>query len=449
LLQVAVLGGDFRSCIIARKLVEKGYKVYQFFSENKLGGFMRGVRVWDQILDPGPQYLDNFNDQDKTLIESFGSEAELIDLKFSYSNYIGGKVSEENMALPSWYNIFNLEKRIEILSERSILSLNYSPNNYKENTLSEFIDLTSGKFLKEYQDNLCEKFLGIRSKNIHSSSQEIIPFVSKRQALFEGNISKNLKLSLAKFDDTLAAPKALVTNSLYNLYPKYGYNCLLNAFEKSLLDIGVDLHKNTKILSIEKENKKFKLISENENIQKLLFDKVYIGFDERLYEKVLLNTNNLESSTVYIPQHFVYIEVPKGSLGNLNYIFNYDLNDITTRITDLYYNLNNSNKTILCAEVCANNKNLIRNEKDKEEIINKSLNEVQSISAKIKNSSQLLKVFKSECITVPKTYRIPRKDYYLKKEKINKEIFDKYGENLISFPYQLTRKLMLDSIKNI
>ena len=132
MLQVAVLGGDFRSCIIARKLVEKGYKVYQFFSENKLGGFMRGVRVWDQILDPGPQYLDNFNDQDKTLIESFGSEAELIDLKFSYSNYIGGKVSEENMALPSWYNIFNLEKRIEILSERSILSLNYSPNNYKD-----------------------------------------------------------------------------------------------------------------------------------------------------------------------------------------------------------------------------------------------------------------------------------------------------------------------------
>ena len=50
----------------------------------------------------------------------------------------------------------------------------------------------------------------------------------------------------------------------------------------------------------------------------------------------------------------------KGSLGNLNYIFDFDLNHLITRVTDLGYSLKNNEKTILCAEVTSyvNNENL-------------------------------------------------------------------------------------------
>ena len=75
--------------------------------EKKLGGFLSGVNIFNQDLDAGPQYLDNFDNNDRLTIEEYGEGSKLIDLKFSYSNFIKGKMCSENMALPSWYNVFD------------------------------------------------------------------------------------------------------------------------------------------------------------------------------------------------------------------------------------------------------------------------------------------------------------------------------------------------------
>ena len=89
-MNVAVIGGDFRSCLIAKELRSHNFDVSFFYSDPLLGGFLNGVDIWEHNFDLGPQYLDNFTIQDKKLVESFGNGCELSDLSFSYSGFIQG-----------------------------------------------------------------------------------------------------------------------------------------------------------------------------------------------------------------------------------------------------------------------------------------------------------------------------------------------------------------------
>ena len=63
-MNIAVIGGDFRSLILAYKLKLKGNNICLFCGEENLGGFLRGINIFDNILDLGPQYLDNFTSSD-------------------------------------------------------------------------------------------------------------------------------------------------------------------------------------------------------------------------------------------------------------------------------------------------------------------------------------------------------------------------------------------------
>ncbi|WP_269622634.1 hypothetical protein [Prochlorococcus marinus] len=440
-MHVAVIGGDFRSCMIAKRLLNKGNNVYLFCADKSLGGFLKGVKAFDRNLDVGPQYLNNFTNADREFIESFGKGAELIDLTFNYSNFIGGKVSQENMALPNWQNFLNLETRLEILLERSILLLNNNEIFNEELSLSEYLYRTAGNTLKSYMDKICYKFYGITTSDINYKANEIIPFVSNRQALFEGKTSKELKKALNIFDDTLAAPRSDSENLVYNLYPKYGYSNMFETIESNLTKEGVKILKETIVKSIKNEANNYYYIESNQtSINDIPFDKIYLGLDERYAERILLGTNQLEKQTNYIPQHFIYMETNKGAIGNLNYIFDYDLNHITSRISDLNYSINNPMKTVLCSEVYAKNNNSL------DKVINMCKDEISEISNQITNNSKHLDFYEVKSFTIPKCYRIPLKGYFKSLKVIKNNIKNKYGEKLVMFPFKFSRKEMLMSI---
>ena len=165
-------------------------------------------------------------------------------------------------------------------------------------------------------------------------------------------------------------------------------------------------------------------------------------------EKILLNSKTLDELTNYIPQHFVYIQCDKGTIGDLNYIFDYDINHISTRFTDLKYSIkDDSDKTIICIEVTTDKENLNLNEKDKNYIIDKCSNELVQISKQLTN--KLVRVYKKDLVTSPKTYRMPKPGYTAASINVNKEIEKLYGNSLKSLPWMHTRKEMIQSLESI
>ena len=76
----------FQIFISSLEALKKGEKVDIFCGEKELG-VTWGVNIFGYDLDLEPQYLDNFNDEDRKLIEQFGDDAELTDLLFHTQLY--------------------------------------------------------------------------------------------------------------------------------------------------------------------------------------------------------------------------------------------------------------------------------------------------------------------------------------------------------------------------
>ena len=145
----------------------------------------------------------------------------------------------------------------------------------------------------------------------------IIPFASSRQVLFRGETSHLLKKSMMCFDATLAAPKAMVTDSVYNLYPKNGYRKMLATFEQKLNKLGIKIFLDSRVNHIDISENDRILVSTNKNNSDVdVFDHVYFGMDERISENVLLNSNHLNDLTHFVPQHFIYMKCQKHQLAN-------------------------------------------------------------------------------------------------------------------------------------
>ena len=130
------------------------------------------------------------------------------------------------------------------------------------------------------------------------------------------------------------------------------------------------------------------ILNTNKTGRNKKYDKVYCSIDERLSEKVLLEkVQKLIQLTHYVPQHFVYIECERGAIGELNYLFDYDLNHISNRFTDLKIFTKEYKKTIICAEVITATKNILNiDKKETDEIISRCCLELQEISKNFNKS---------------------------------------------------------------
>ena len=143
----------------------------------------------------------------------------------------------ENMALPSWYNVFSDEEQIKILSERALFYIQNIGKKKMFKSLHDYFAEVGGPTLLKEQENICNKFYNLKTSSMDYLAKSIIPLCSDRQAVFEGEAANKLKQIMDSFDATLAAPKSYVTNSLFNLYPKYGYKTMLKTIEENILKI--------------------------------------------------------------------------------------------------------------------------------------------------------------------------------------------------------------------
>ena len=190
-MEVAVIGGDFRSLILASKL-KRDLTLILFVGE-KIRWFLSGVNIFNQDLDAGPQYLDNFDNNDRLTIEEYGEGSKLIDLKFSYSNFIKGKMCSENMALPSWYNVFSTNNKLRSFQKEPYFIYKIPEKTF--NSLQEYFAEVGGPTLLEEQKKICDKFYNFDTSNMDYLAKSIIPLCSDRQAVFEGEAANKLKKS--------------------------------------------------------------------------------------------------------------------------------------------------------------------------------------------------------------------------------------------------------------
>ena len=334
-MRIAIIGGDFRSIVLSYLLAESGHDVHLITKDTSIGGFARGFIYKDLNLDLGPQYLDNFTSSDRALIEKI-CQFPLVDLGFSYSNLIGGVLSSEQMALPSWHNFFTNIDQLAILAE-IIDSLQSDPTSENDsNSLYSFISRRFGPRLSTHIDSLSHKFYGVSLRSLDLLSQPVIPFACNRQAIFDGETSSLLKSTSSFLDSRLAAPKSHHDNTYFNLYPPGGFCKFFDAISASLISLGVELFTDSSVHSISKNKNSFSLSltsSSNNSIEGI--DKLIFGLDERLAEQIIFNTNELESLTYYVPQYFTYVKSSASLMGDLNYVFDYDISRLPTRYTNI------------------------------------------------------------------------------------------------------------------
>ena len=96
-----VIAGGFRSMVAAYAMAKQGHSVLLAEAMPKLGGFMSPIRWGSFWIDKGPQFFDNFEDNDRDFFTEMVGENLLESIGFSYASYMNGKKTD-NFAIPDW-----------------------------------------------------------------------------------------------------------------------------------------------------------------------------------------------------------------------------------------------------------------------------------------------------------------------------------------------------------
>lgn len=348
-----ILGGNFCGMCAAYALREKGEQVQLVETGGRLGGFMIPLERGEYRLDKGPQFLDNFDDADKTFIESLLDEDVLVDLGFEYASYSDGVLTED-FAVPDWRRL-GTERTREIFF--ALLEDRLAPDRADRvaaaATFGDVLKLDGGEHLGPTLEQYCEKFLQADPQALAPEASIVTTFLG-RKLLFDQDMSVALKVA-PTLDDLLVARKHTFGKRIYNLYAR-GQNLetVRARMDARMHETGVDVRTKTRIASVAKENGHLAL--ETTDGERLLANRVLVAYDIRLAEPMLLGSTTLQEHSHLLPEIFYFFVVDRDAVHPSYYIQDYDLEHRVSRITNMANYMGSAagrDLGVICAEVPA------------------------------------------------------------------------------------------------
>lgn len=341
-----VLGGGFRSIVAAYGLAQQGKSVVMVEKSNKIGGFLAPIPWGDFWIDKGPQFFDNFEDADVELMQDMLGQGVMQDIGFSYSSYLAGQ-RDDRFAIPVWQSLGEefAKNAYNSLFASRVLERQTPPD--LSGTFSEYLDFDGGAGLSEQMHAMTQKFLQIEANVLSPRAGLAAPFLG-RKVFFEEELSAALKKS-PPLDDILAAPKASSGETRYNLYPK-GQNLevVRQKLEKRLIALGVTILKETELASWDHETKTVHL-----NTCSLKANKLFLGPDLKDCESLFFGTRKVSDKTHVLAEIFHCFTVPIEDVHSSYYVVDYDLNHLSTRMTNFCHYTGSAKKDgigIFCVE---------------------------------------------------------------------------------------------------
>ena len=424
-----IQGSGFRSVFAALYISSKGKKVALVDKSSEIYSFLKPF-VWNgYTLDKGPQYFDDFRMSDWKLLNELLDGEFFQDIGFSYGSFANGNLNTD-FAIPVWshFSEINLEIAFDNLQ-----------NSRKENidtfkNFDEYLKYDGGLTLYTYLQKFTKKFLIMDSQELSHITKYIVPYCG-RKVLFNNKTSMDLKRDIF-YDELLAAKKKDTDSDRYNLYPKTTNNEDIRlSLENALKRLDVDVYLQCELEDLNHNENEMKLT----NGSRFKFEKIFLADNIQNSENYFYNTETIRQNIFNLPEIFFIFEIKKGSFLDKNYIVNYDLNHISTRITNFsnYSNFEKEND-VICIEVptLLNSKMWSNPEKFVEQV-KYEINEV---------AGRHVEVLDFKCFKIPSTYKVPLKKYDDKVIDI-KEKFAEENNFILPNHLFLTRKNSIDTVK--
>lgn len=424
--------------VAAYGLAKQGHSVLLAEAMPKLGGFMSPIRWRDFWIDKGPQFFDNFEENDRTLFDEMVGEGLLESIGFSYASYMNG-TKTDNFAIPDWRtrgDAFVNEAFSDILSRR----INNPAPDTPPATVSDVIAHDGGAVLSDDLSRLVEKFLRHRPEELGTPACQMVTLFG-RKLFFDQETSTDLKQS-PLLDGILAAEKKTVGETRYNLYPRgTSLETIRLAMEKALERIGVEIKTD---FPLRQFDSKARTCTFDEAV--VNYDRIFFGGDCRETEKLILGTDTLAQNTHLLPEIFHCYVVPTAAVDEAYYVMDYDPDHISTRMTNFcnYMDARDADGNgVVCIEqpVDRDTEDWNAPEKNQERVF-KEAQEVGNITC----DSYLA----AQSFSIPVTYKTPLSGFVSAWEKMCAQVSNEFGATvIIPDATTLTRKQTLDNLRDI
>jgi protoporphyrinogen oxidase len=433
-----VVSGGFRSMIAAYALAKQGHSVLLVEAMSKLGGFMTPIRWRDFWIDKGPQFFDNFEDNDRAFIDEMLGTGLLESIGFSYASYMDG-VKTDNFAIPDWRTRgpeFTNAAFADILADRIAHPEPARPLG----TVRDVVQRDGGAALNGELSDLVQKFLRRTPDDLGTAAGQMVTLFG-RKLFFDQDVSINLKKS-PLLDGILAAEKATVGETRYNLYPRgTSLETVRLAMESALKRVGVDVKMETQIKSLDGHTRVCTF--EDGSVG---YDQIFFGGDCRETEQLLLGTNTLSQNTHLLPEIFHCFVVPTAAVDDAYYLIDYDINHLSTRMTNFcnYMDARDAaGNGVICVEQPVD-----RDSEDwnsPERLQDKIFQEVREAGNVSCDTYLAAKSF-----SIPVTYKVPLAGFAKAWEDVEKRIAEQFGRNVIlPDAATLTRKQTMDDLRQL
>lgn len=429
-----IVGGNFCGMMAAYSLHRAGASVAIVESGPKLGGFMAPIPWAGMMLDKGPQYFDNFEAADKDLLEDILDTDLLVNIGFSYATYNKGCLNTD-YAIPDWRtegedftdNVFR-----DVMRNISNGAATEAPASF-----ADLLD-REGPTLAPRLHALAKKFVLTDAAELSPGATLVASFLG-RKVLFDADVSMRLK-RLPELDARLAAPKARVDDTRYNLYPQ-GRN--LDSVRARMVErleaVGVAIFTEAPVSSIQPDGDGVKV----ECGASLQGDRALMVLNIRDCEPIFRDPVELVDLSVFVPEIFYVFKTPRSEHLPANYVQDYDLNHAVTRVTNMgnYMGpVEDGDEAVICAEVPAwRDSEQWQNAQGGIEPVWNELEEIGAVKTRYSEAAAM---------PVPVTFRLARVGFEASVDRLSAQIAETFGERVvIPNPHILTRKQGLDALR--
>ncbi len=424
--------------IAAYALAKQGHSVLLVEAMSKLGGFMSPIRWRDFWIDKGPQFFDNFEDNDRAFFDEMVGADLLESIGFSYASFMNGKKTD-NFAIPDWRTRgpdFAKAAFADILADRIA---NPDPANPLKD-ISDVVMRDGGVALNAELSQLVRKFLRRTPEELGTAAGHMMTLFG-RKLFFDQDVSINLKQS-PLLDGILAAEKATVGETRYNLYPRgTSLETIRLAMEGALKRVGVDVKMETQIKALDGHAR---ICTFEEG--SVGYEQIFFGGDCRETEKQLLGTDALSQNTHLLPEIFHCFVVPTAAVDDAYYLIDYDPNHLSTRMTNFcnYMDARDSDGNgVICVEQPVDRETAEWEHPDR--LQDKIFQEVRETGNVTCDTYLAAKSF-----PIPVTYKVPLAGFATAWDDVQNRIKDQFGDNVIlPDATTLTRKQTMDNLRQL
>jgi hypothetical protein len=433
-----VIAGGFRSMVAAYAMAKQGHSVLLAEAMPKLGGFMSPIRWRDFWIDKGPQFFDNFEDNDRDFFTEMVGEDLLESIGFSYASFMNGKKTD-NFAIPDWRtrgDAFVNSAFSEILANRMAHPQPETP--FK--TMGDVIQRDGGAALSSELRDLAQKFLRHTPEELGVPACQMVTLFG-RKLFFDQDTSVDLKQS-PLLDGILAAEKKTVGETRYNLYPRgTSLETVRLAMEQALTRAGVDVVTEAPLSSVDPAAKTCAFDADTVG-----FDQIFMGGDCRDTERLLFGTSTLADNTHLLPEIFHCFVVPAAAVDDAYYLIDYDTDHLATRMTNFcnYMDARDSDGNgVVCIEQPV--------DRDTEDWTNPSRN-LDRIFNEARETKNITcdSYLAAQSFPIPVTYKVPMAGFVNVWDDIQTRTAEVFGDSMVlPDATTLTRKQTMDNLREL